>query len=36
MLLKNLSPRKLKQLLVIFMLSHINSSLIMQKNDFDI
>ena len=31
MLLKDLSPWKIKQLLVIFILSHINSSLTMQK-----
>ena len=31
MLLKDLSPIKLKQLSVIFILSHINNSVVMQK-----
>ena len=31
MLLKDLSPIKLKQLSVIFILSHINNSMVMQK-----
>ena len=31
MLLKDLSPSKLKQLSVIFILSHINNSMVMQK-----
>ena len=35
MLLKDLSPGKLKQLLVIFILNHIKSTLSMQKIDFD-
>ena len=35
MLLKDLPPGKLKQLLVVFTLNHINSSLIMQKIDLD-
>ena len=33
--LKIYPPGKLKQLLVIFILNHINSLLIMQKNDID-
>ena len=35
MLLKDVCPRKIKELLSIFILNHINSSLIMQKIDLD-
>ena len=35
MLIKDVSPGKLKQLSVVFILNYINSSLIMQKIDLD-